>query len=425
MPDLDFKLHSKQQEIFNSDAKFKVVAAGRRFGKSYYAAITLFIEGLKTHNDSGMDISTKEVWYIAPVFQQGKDIMWNVMKKMGEGVIASTLENIATIILINGRKIQIKGSDRYDSLRGPGLSYVVLDEFAAMKPEVWDVIIQPTLMESDGDALFIGSPAGKNHFYDLWLYGQTDDPDWDSFHFKSSDNPVIPKHVLEKRRATMSSTAVKQELEASFEAQGGGSFKEQYIKYADKPTAEGSRYIAVDLAGFGTGNGMVKSVVRKLDEHAIAVVHVSPDGWFVEDMIHGRWDVRETALRIVKAYRDYRPVGIGIESGALKNAIGPYLDDEMRRLRSYFTPQPLTHQKTKKTDRIIWALQGRLEKGRLILKNAPWNRDFVSQLLDFPNKFAHDDLIDSVAYIDQIAVTNYNVDVEVEEYFPLDSFIGI
>lgn len=424
MTTLNFELHSKQREIFVSDARFKVVAAGRRGGKSYLSVIELLINALKTEQD-GHDIQNKEVWYIAPTFEQGKKVIWNLIKDIGRGVIAKTYENTATITMVNGRILRIVGADRPDSLRGVGLSFVVLDEYAFMKPEVWDLIIRPTLSEVQGHALFIGTPEGKNHFYDLWLYaGREENTDYAAFHFCSLDNPKIPREEIDKARNSMSTQAFRQEYEASFEAAGGGSFSEEEIIYAPGADEPGTLYMAVDPAGFGTGVNLVKSELKRLDETAIAIVEVSPGGWFVHDILHGRWEVRETALRIIKAARDYRPAAVGIEKGTLFNAIHPYLEDEMRRLNVYPQIQPVTHGGQKKIDRITWALQGRFEKGRIKLNEDKDWRAFISQLLDFPNPMAHDDLLDALAYIDQVAVTNYNNDIELEEYQPLDAYIG-
>ena len=424
MTTLNFELHEKQKEIFTSDKRFKVVAAGRRGGKSYLACITLLIAALKTERD-GFDLKNKEVWYVAPTFEQGKKIMWKLIKDLGQEVLAKTYENTATAETINGRTIRICGADRPDSLRGIGLSDLVLDEFAFMKPEVWDLILSPTLSEVQGHCLFIGTPEGKNHFYDLWLAaGREDNEEWEAFHFCSLDNPMIPKEEIDKARNRMSTQAFKQEYEASFEAAGGGSFSEEEVLYAQSASEPGTVYMAVDPAGFGKGDGLVKSELKRLDECAIAVVEVSPSGWFVLDIISGRWEVRETALRIIKAARDYRPAAVGIEKGSLFNAIHPYLEDEMRRLNVYPQIQPVTHGGQKKTERITWALQGRFEKGRITLKEDSWNRKFVDQLLDFPNPMAHDDLLDALAYIDQVATTNYNNYEEQPEWEPLDAYIG-
>lgn len=82
---LDFKLHPAQLIIFNSKKRFKVCAAGRRFGKSYLSAVLLIIEGLKEVNEEGHNLRKTDVWYIAPTFTQGKEIMWRLLKELGEG----------------------------------------------------------------------------------------------------------------------------------------------------------------------------------------------------------------------------------------------------------------------------------------------------------------------------------------------------
>ena len=428
MPALNFKLHEKQLECFSHPAKYKVAAAGRRGGKSFLATAELLIEGLKLKNDAGFDLKTKDVWYIAPTFQQGKDIIWALLKEMGKGVIKGTVDNQGIVRLINGRRILVKGSDRPETLRGVGLSYVVMDEYADMKPEVWDLIIQPTLLDVDGDALFIGTPKGKNHFYELYKMGLSDKyPEWASFHWGSVDNPVLNKDKIEAKRDTMSVAAFKQEHEASFQATGGGSFREEDLIYVDEPGewGDGQFYVAMDPAGFGTGEGMIKSTLARLDEHAIAVVEVSPKGWLIHDVVHGRWGVREAVLQFLRVCQKYRPAAAGIESGSLKNAMHETLEDESRRLGVYPNMVPVTHGNQKKTERILWALQGRMQRGRVALLKGEWTNDFVTQLMDFPNPLAHDDLVDAVAYINQVARTNYlSDDFSDLEFDPLDDVTG-
>ena len=427
MTTLNFELHNKQLEVFKSEARFKVVAAGRRAGKSFLSAVCLLIEALKEENRFGVPLKGKEVWYVAPTYQQARDIIWGLLKQLGEGVIESTHENTSTLTLVNGRTIRLKGSDRPDTLRGVSLAYVVMDEYAFMKPEVWDMIISPALADTRGDALFIGTPDGKNHFYDLWVEAGSDlDDEWDSFQFNSLDNPLISDQELEKARNRMSAEAFRQEFEASFEAAGGGAFKEEDFQYTDDDTHfEGSVYIAVDPAGFSDGDGMVKSNLKKLDETAIAVVKVGPQGWCVLDVIHGRWGIRETSLQIIKAAKQYSPVAVGIEKGSLRNAIMPYLDDQMRRLGVYPRIEPLTHGGKNKTDRIMWALQGRFQNGKIWFKKGHWNKALTDQLLNFPNPMSHDDLPDALAYIDQISTALYEHDWNIpEEYQPLESLAG-
>lgn len=427
MTDLNFNLHKKQLEVLNSKARFKVCAAGRRSGKSYLAAVTLLIHALQDTNRFGNSLKGKETWYIAPTYGQAKEIMWRVLKDMGEGIIEKTYENDLTLVLVNGRTIKLKGSDKPDTLRGISLSYVVLDEYASMKPEVWDVIVGPALADTQGDALFIGTPASKNHFYDLWLQGQNDESgEWESFHFNSLDNPIIRPEEIERARGRMSSQAFRQEFEASFEAAGGGAFRPEDIQYRSEGFGTGNVYIAVDPAGYSTGDGMVTSNLKRLDETAIAVVEVSEEGWFVQDIIHGRWGIREASLQIIRAAQQNKCLALGIEKGSLKNAIMPYLEDQMRRLRVFPRIVELTHGGQKKQERIMWALQGRFENQRIWLKkDAPWLRDLEGQLMDFPNAMAHDDLIDALSYIDQMSSVGYFSEELIQNNFePLDAIAG-
>lgn len=420
-------LHERQQEIFDDDARFKVVAAGRRFGKSYLAGVLLFVEAArntKIRSDGAeIDLALEEVFYVAPTFDQGKRIMWPLLKELGTQLIRQKYENTGTLELINGRRISIKGSDRPDTLRGIGLSYVVLDEYAFMKEEVWEQIIMPALARAEGGALFIGTPDGKNHFYELWLRGLSGEfPDWKSWHFPSIENPFLMEKEIEDAKQRMSNERFKQEMEASFEASQSAVLLPSMFTIVRQAPPDGDYYIAVDLAGFQKVESGRK--IKRLDDHAIAVVKVWKGGWCVEDVIHGQWDVRETALRLVKAYRDYRPVRFGIEKGMAANAVMPYLEDEMNRLNCYFSVQELTHGNKAKTDRIAWALQGRAEKGRIQLLEGDWNKAFLQQCADFPSPLAHDDLIDAVAYIDQIAEPFVDHDFTFDEWQPLDDVAG-
>ena len=416
MAEITFNLHHGQAEIFNDPHRFKVVAAGRRFGKTYLSVVALLINGMKeTHR--GYNLLDKRVFYVAPTFDQGKRIIWDLIKVLGKEVIQSTLENQAIITLVNGRKIEIKGADRPDTLRGVGLSYAVLDEYAFMKPDVWEQILRPTLSDVEGDALFIGTPDGKNHFFDLFKLENNDpDDEWKSFSFLSMDNPYLNAKEIAKAKNTLSQANFKQEYEASFSASGGVVFKESQFRFMDAAPEEGTYYIAVDPAGFEDLNSSTKSKLSRLDECAIAIVKVGTYGWFVEDIMHGRWNTRETSIRILDAARRYDSLKIGIEKGSLRNAMLPYLTDQMMRLSFFPHIGEVTHGGQKKTERIAWSLAGRFEHGRIFFKEGAEYLPYLrSQLMDFPNPLSHDDLIDALAYIDQVAKTDYDPDDEPEE----------
>mgnify|MGYP001575464777 CR=1 FL=1 len=414
MASINVQLHKAQMEIFKSPARFKIAACGRRFGKSHLAAWTLLIKGLQSES--------KDIFYVAPTFQQAKDILWSVLKDIGKDVIKSTHENTATITLVNDRKIYLKGSDRPDSLRGVGLYYVVMDEYAFMKPEVWELIIRPTLADVKGEALFIGTPEGRNHFYDLYKLA-LEDEDWEAFSFNSTDNPLLDPKEIEVARRTMSSQAYRQEFEASFESFSGGIFQEDWFETAPEPE-EGYYVVAVDPAGFEQVTKDRGSKGSKLDETAIAIVKICGDVWWVKDILHGRWNIKNTSEKILRSSIETSANTVGIEAGALKNAIMPYLEDEMRANNRWVVITDVTHGGKKKTDRITWSLQGRLEHGKIKFNEKKEWRHFVDQMMSFPSPQVHDDLLDALAYIDQVSVADFASTIEINDWEPIDVDAG-
>jgi predicted phage terminase large subunit-like protein len=418
MADLTFKLLKWQQQVMNDKTRFKVICAGRRCGKSRLAAVTLLIKGLQCPQGAS-------VMYIAPTQGQARVIIWDVLMELGRDVVQGSHINNQEIKLVNGATIYIRGADRPDTLRGVSLSYVVLDEYADMKPSVWEQVVRAALSDRKGDAMFIGTPRGRNHFYDMYKLGESGESDYKSWTFTTADNELIDPAEIENAKKTLSSFAFKAEYMASFSNAGADVFKEEWIKYGEEPDY-GSYFVAVDLAGFEEVAKQAANSKKRLDESAIAVVKVTDDGkWFVKEIEHGRWDIRETAAKILMKMRDYRPLSIGIERGALKNAVLPYLSDLMRKNNVYSHIVDLTHGNRKKTDRVIWSLQGRFEHGRIVL-NSEENWDtFVDQLLMFPSQGVHDDLPDALSYIDQLAVTSYFEDADDEDWQPLDIVSGV
>jgi phage terminase large subunit-like protein len=421
MAELNFQLLKWQQEVFKDTTRFKVVAAGRRCGKSRLSAVSLLIEGLNCPEGSA-------VMYIAPTLGQARTIIWDLLHELGRPVIKSSHINNLEILLVNGRKILVRGADNPDSLRGVSLTYVVLDECAFIKEDVWQKIIRASLSDKKGRALFISTPSGRNWFYDVFKLGlEGSDEEWKSWHFTTKDNETIDPKEIEAAERTLSSFAFKQEYLSSFDNAGQEVFKEDWIRYAPEP-AYGSYVIAIDLAGFEDVSKNAGAAKKRLDESAISIVKVEDNGnWWIKDIIHGRWDIRETASRILMAVRDHQPIAVGIERGALKNAVQPYLNDLMRKNNVYCHITDLTHGNKKKTDRVVWSLQGRFEHGRISLNDSldksDW-KEFIDQFLMFPTAGVHDDLIDSLSYIDQLAVTSYNTDYDDDDYEVLDQISG-
>ena len=415
MAELNVSLLPWQEEVFHDTTRFKVVAAGRRTGKSRLAAWLLIINALQTEKG--------QVFYVAPTQGQARDIMWQTLMELGHPVIAGSHINNLQIKLVNGTMISLKGADRPETMRGVSLGFLVMDEYADMKPEVWEQILSPALADQKGRALFIGTPMGRNHFYELYKYAELgDDETYKAWHFTSYDNSMLDSGEIDIAKKSMSSYAFRQEFMASFEARGSEMFKEEWVRFGESP-GEGDYYIAVDLAGFEDVNKK-RTKNTKLDDTAIAVAKVNENGWFVENIIYGRWGLDETATKIFQAVRDYRPISVGIEKGIAKQAVMSPLMDLMKRYGTFFRVEELTHGNKKKTDRVMWALQGRFENGYITLNQGEWNVKFLDQLFQFPDVLTHDDLIDALAYIDQLAEVAYDYEYEIEDHEILDVVAG-
>lgn len=414
--ELNISLLPWQQQVWDNPARFKVVAAGRRTGKSRLAAYLLIFYALQ--------VKKGHVFYVAPTQAQARDILWQTLMELGHPVIKGSHINNLQITLINGATISLKGADRPETMRGVSLKFLVMDEYADMKPQVWEQILRPALADQKGSALFIGTPMGRNHFYELYQYaGLGEDDTYAAWHFTSYDNPLLDPNEIDTAKKSMSSYAFRQEFMASFEAMGSEIFKEEWVKMSESSPSDGDYYIAIDMAGF-EDVAKNKSKNSRLDSTSIAVVKVGTNGWYVEDIVYGRWTFEETANKIFNAVAEYDPVAVGIEKGIARQAIMSPLTDLMKQRGKFFRIEELTHGNKKKVDRIVAALQGRFEHGMITLNKGDWNTEFFDQLFQFPNPMVHDDLIDSLAYIDQLAKVTYNYNFEVDDYEVLDITAG-
>ena len=417
MANLNLTLTPWQEEVFKDPSRFKVVAAGRRTGKSYLSAVSLIVNALNGKEG--------KVFYVAPTQGMARDILWDLLFQLAGEIIEASNVNNLTITLAGGNTIYLKGADRPDTLRGVSLKYLVLDEAAFMKPDVWESILRPALSDKKGHALFIGTPEGRNHFYDLYMGAASGTwPDWNAWTFCSRDNPYMDPAEIDHAEQTLPRWAFVQEYMASFDAQGSEYFDvEEFRYYNDKPDVAGDFYIACDLAGFENDRG---AKTKRRDNSAVAVVYVTDGGdWYVHDIQYGRWTLDETAETIFKAVEKYRPVSVGIEKGIAQQAVMSPLSDIMRRTHRTFRIELLSHGNQKKQDRILWALQGRFEHGKIHIRRADWNAAFIDEASAFPSQLVHDDLLDAVSYVDQMATVPYLSGDEFDDSWdPLDAEAG-
>ena len=213
---LDLTLRPAQGEVFSATNRFRVLVAGRRFGKSYLACIELLKAALERPGET--------YFYCAPTYRMAKDIAWKTLKKIiPNSLIASKNESELRMELVNGSTIELKGTENASALRGRSLSGVVLDEAAFMESEVWFEVLRPALADKQGWALFISTPEGTaSWFYDLWCYVEEDPTgDWQRWCFTTIEGGNVPPHEVEAARAQLDPRTFRQEFEASFENLSG------------------------------------------------------------------------------------------------------------------------------------------------------------------------------------------------------------
>ena len=201
-----------QGQIFNCRKRFRVLVAGRRFGKSYLSCIELLRGAIEKPGET--------YFYCAPTYRMAKDIAWKGIKRLVPKVwIKSKNETDLRIELINDSIIELKGTENAMALRGRSISGVVLDEAAFMDSEVWFEVIRPALADKQGWALFISTPDGTaSWFYDLWCFcGDNQWEDWKRWSYTTIDGGNVPAEEVEAARSQLDERTFRQEFEASFE----------------------------------------------------------------------------------------------------------------------------------------------------------------------------------------------------------------
>lgn len=291
--ELRIKLHPAQMRVKQSKARFRCVVAGRRVGKTHLS-ITLCYE------EAEREVK-RRVWYVAPTYAMAKQIAWQKLKELiPASRILKTHENELTVRLINGSTISLKGADRPDSVRGVGIHFLVLDEYQDMKQELWTAI-RPTLSDTKGKALFIGTPKGRNHFYDMYMRGVANDngkknPQWQSWQFKTIDSPFIPASEISEAMNDMDPRSFRQEYEASFENAGG-------LIYYDF-----DRYKNVRPCLFDPSLPIIVGQDFNVDPMCSTIIQRHGDEWWVTGELHLRnANTEETCRQLLLEYGDDVP----------------------------------------------------------------------------------------------------------------------
>jgi phage terminase large subunit len=205
-----------QREVWDSPERFKMLCSGRRFGKTYLCLARLICWAAEKPGSL--------CWYATQSYVSAKQIAWRQLKEMmPRELMAKSNETELSVELTNGSRIQLKGAERADSLRGVSLSALVLDEAAYVPKEAWEMVLRPALSDQRGPAWFISTPAGLNHFHDWWEQAQ-EEPDWSTFSYTTVEGGNVPPEEVAAAKRTLDERSFRQEYLASFETLSGRVF---------------------------------------------------------------------------------------------------------------------------------------------------------------------------------------------------------
>lgn len=217
------QLTKAQSQIASDTHRFRVVNCGRRFGKTTLAVLEMVAKAIYGND--------RQICYIAPTYQQARDIAWQELIKICEPIKSkineSRLEIIVKTVKGGTSKIILRGWESIETLRGQKFNFIVVDEIASMRNwhANWQEVIRPTLTDFKGEALFISTPKGFNHFYDLYNL-ENRDSDYKSFHFTTYDNTHVPAEEVDKAKLELTEDRFAQEYLADFRKTEGLVYKE-------------------------------------------------------------------------------------------------------------------------------------------------------------------------------------------------------
>ena len=227
---IEYRLRPVFEPFHQRAERWAVIVAHRRAGKTVATVNDLVMRALRDRKIEG------RYAYVAPLFNQAKDIAWSYLKRYAAPALAAKPnETELRVDLVNGARVRLYGADNPDRLRGLYLDGVVLDEYADMLPAVWHEVVRPALSDRRGFATFIGTPKGKNAFWKLWREADGD-PSWFSLMLRASTTRIIAADELAEARAQMGEDQYAQEYECSFEAAIKGAF---YAAELRRATEEG------------------------------------------------------------------------------------------------------------------------------------------------------------------------------------------
>lgn len=240
--------HKAQRQVLETDARFKVLDCGRRWGKTKLAAHIALKNARKPR---------QMIWWVAPTYRIVKRGYKEILRQLPPDVLAAPpppdtnfdAGRPAILKFKNGTVMEFYSGERPEGMLGEGVDFAVLDEAARMPGHIWEQVVRPTLMDRKGGALLISTPLGRNWFYRAYQRGQ--DPDealWASWQFPSWTNEYLPEGEIEDMKRDLPQVLYEQEVEAKFLAAGSNVFLVADEIIRDLVTPEGHVVLGIDLA---------------------------------------------------------------------------------------------------------------------------------------------------------------------------------
>jgi predicted phage terminase large subunit-like protein len=371
--ELDPPLHPLQAEIAAHPARFKVLACGRRWGKTLLGA-ALALEAA---------CAGKVAWWVGPTYAQSS-IAWRALSPVAQAVHGAALVRTSprALFLPSGGSVWFKSGDSADNLRGEGLDLLIMDEADYQPGEVWSQVLRPALADRKGRAFFISTPKTENGwFHELFKRGQLGGGDWCSWSYPSWTNPFLDPSEFEAAKADLPSIEYRREFGAEFVSSAGARVKASWVRYADAAPPRLDVVLGVDLA-----------ISQKTDADYTAVVAMgrAQDGrLYVLDARRDRMSFDAILRFIQELAAVHHPRVISIESQQFQAAVVQEL------LRTTDLPVVGVTADRDKVTRFL-PLEARYEQGLVYhLRSLP--KEFEAELSAFPVG-KHDDFVDAAAY---------------------------
>ncbi len=298
--------------------RFAVLALHRRAGKTLWALMELVHAALQFDKELGL------FFFVAPTLKQAKAIAWRELKRILEPLrIAGLVEIRETELTVefkhNGARISLFGADNPDAMRGVRLDGVVIDEVGHVPPDTWFSILQPTLSDRLGWAVFIGTPNGINLFSELF-FKATDEDEWHAGRYTVSETQALDAKEVERLRRDMPDTAFAREYLCDFSAGG----EDQLISLSDVESAAQREWTEREVAGAPRILGV--DVARFGSDRSVVIKRQGLHTW--KPIVYKDVDLMTLASAVASIIQQWRPDAVFVDSGG----VGAGLVDRLRQL---------------------------------------------------------------------------------------------